>query len=134
MKIFKPAVLVFLLLLSSQTLAGGDCAVAYAHMQNGNYKQAYAEFRELAERGYAYYINIVADMHARGLGVPASDMMAHVWYSLSAALDDEKGIQGQSELVARLSKQQRIDSAYLAHEYAREYLQPYVVSYSLQTD
>lgn len=50
MNAFKLLVVVLLLLMPFQTL-GSDCAVAYAHMQQGNYQLAYSEFRPLAERG-----------------------------------------------------------------------------------
>lgn len=131
MKILKSILLAILLLLSAQAIAG-DCAVGYAFMQNGQYQRAYSEFRPLAERGYAVYMNIIADMHLKGQGVPASDLMAHVWYSLSAALDNDKGINGKSELAKKLSDQQLVDSRLLAHDFAEDYLRPYVISWSLE--
>lgn len=130
MNIFKYILPAMLLLLSPRALAG-DCAVAYTYMQNGQYQQAYSEFRPLAERGYAIYMNIIADMHLKGQGVPASDLMAHVWYSLSAALDNDKGIQGKSILAKKLSNQQLLESRNLAKIYAEDYLEPYVISWSL---
>lgn len=121
---------IMLLLLSPQALTS-DCSVAYVHMQNGNYDSAYREFRGLAERGYPFYINIIADMHVNAQGVPASNLMAHIWYSLSAAQGDETGTLEKIALEKTLSSQQLADSRYLAKEYARYYLQPYIASWSL---
>lgn len=108
-----------------------DCSVGYAHMKNGKFKQAYSEFRGLAERGYPVYMNMMGDMHLKGQGVPVSKVIAHVWYSLSAAQDNEKGMAEKNKLAEKLSDEQLSDSKYFAKEYAENYLEPYVVSWSL---
>jgi TPR repeat protein len=129
---FYPRIIlcVFLLCTVYQSSAS-DCAVGYAHLKSGKYEQAYKEFRTLAERGYPVYMNVVADMHRKGQGVPASNKLAHVWYSLSAAQGNEKGISGKSQMSDHLSKQQLSDSSNIAKDYAKEYLEPYVVKWSL---
>lgn len=129
---FYPRIILCVLLVFafSQSHAS-DCAVGYAHMKNGKYEQAYKEFRTLAERGYPVYMNVVADMHRKGQGVPASNKLAHVWYSLSAAQGNDKGISGKSQMSEQLNQQQLIDSSDIAKEYAKEYLEPYVVQWSL---
>lgn len=108
-----------------------DCSVGYAHMKNGKYKQAYSEFRALAERGYPIYMNMIGDMHRKGQGVPKSKVIAHIWYSLSAAQKNEKGLFEKNKLGKELTDEQLSDSTYFAKEYAQSYLEPYVVSWSL---
>ena len=124
-------ILLAVTMMSSSQLIASDCAVGYAHMQNGKYKQAYSEFRALAERGYPVYMNMMGDMHIKGQGVPKSKMIAHVWYSLSAAQDNDKGINGRNKLSKELSNEQLSDSLYIAKEYAKDYLEPYIASWSL---
>lgn len=131
MKLYNVISLLLALGLSTTLSATGDCSVGYAFMKNGQYEAAYSEFRRLAERGYPYYINTVAAMHKQGQGVPSSDMMAHVWYSLSAAQGDEVGLQAKARLASQLSHAQLIDSSYLSSEYAGEYLAPYIAIWSL---
>lgn len=130
MNTLKIILLAFTTISTSQLIAS-DCSVGYAHMQNGKYKQAYSEFRGLAERGYPTYMNILGDMHMKGQGVPESKLIAHVWYSLSAAQDNDKGINGRNKLTKELSDEQLSDSRYFAREYAKDYLEPYVASWSL---
>lgn len=55
-------------------------------------------------------------------------MMAHVWYSLSAAVGNDKGINGKSELKERLNEQKLSDFLNISKEYAKDYLEPYAVS------
>lgn len=135
MKLLTISPLIFSLLIMVASLAipvqASDCSVGYAHMQNGKYKAAYKEFRTLAERGYPIYMNIVADMFQKGQGVPSSNMMAHIWYSLSAAQGNDKGITGKSKMALTLSDDQLADSSIIAKEYAKEYLEPYVSEWSL---
>lgn len=130
MKTLKFIILALTMISTSQLIAS-DCAVGYAHMKNGNYKQAYSEFRALAERGYPIYMNMMGDMHKNGQGVSESKMIAHVWYSLSAAQDNNKGIDGKIKLSKELSDEQLSDSRYFAKEYAKNYLEPYVAGWSL---
>jgi len=126
--------LAFLFVLTVSQLSASDSSVGYSHMQNGKFKQAYQEYRNLAERGYPIYMNVIADMHQKGQGVPKSNMMAHIWYSLSAAQGNDEGINGKSELKKQLNEQQLSDSLYIAKEYAKDYLEPYAVSWSLDTN
>ena len=131
MKYLSLAVLMVAISASSLSMAS-DCSVGYAHMKNGKFKQAYTEFRELAERGYPIYMNMMGDMHLKGQGVPPSKVIAHVWYSLSAAQGNEKGLSEKEKLGKVLNDEQLSDSKYFAKEYAQDYLEPYVVSWSLQ--
>jgi len=124
-------ILLALTIIGTSQLTASDCAVGYAHMQNGKYKQAYSEFRALAERGYPVYMNMMGDMHMKGQGVPESKMIAHVWYSLSAAQENDKGIDSKNKIGKELSREQLADSQYFAKEYAKNYLEPYVASWSL---
>ena len=130
MKALKLMLLAFVMIFSSQLMAS-DCSVGYAHMKNGKYKQAYNEFRGLAERGYPVYMNMMGDMHLKGQGVPSSKVIAHVWYSLSAAQDNAKGLSERGKLASMLSDEQLPDSKYFANEYAKSYLEPYVAGWSL---
>ena len=124
-------ILLALTMISMPYLQASDYAVGYAYMQNGKYKKAYSEFRGLAERGYPFYMNMIGDMHLKGQGVPESKMIAHIWYSLSAAQDNDKGIAGRNKLSKELSDEQLADSRYFAKEYAKSYLEPYISSWSL---
>jgi TPR repeat protein len=119
--VFAFLILVFPFLSASAT----DSAVGYAHLQSGKYIDAYREFRGLAERGYPIYQNIVAGMHADGKGVPRDLVLAHVWYSLSAAQGDREGRAGKDRLEKELTNDQLMTSRQLAQEYAMEYLAPY---------
>lgn len=131
MKTLKAVLLASALTFTSLASAN-DCAVGYAHMQQGNHELAYNEFRPLAERGYTSYMNIVADMHLKGQGVPASKMMAHVWYSLAAAQDNKTALLNRKTIAAQLSLEQLVDSKYLTREYAKSYLEPYVSVWALK--
>ena len=102
-----------------------DSAVANAHLQRGNYVDAYREFRGLAEVGYPVYQNIVAKMHADGKGVPKDLIIAHVWFSLSAAQGDQEGQSGKDQLAKAMTTDQLAKSSQLTQEYARKYLAPY---------
>ena len=133
----KHAKILFLTLFSlslviSNQLFATDCSVGYAHMKNGKYKQAYKEFRGLAERGYAFYMDKIGDMHQKGQGVPASNAMAYVWYSLSAAQGDPEGIRNQKMLANKLTAKQLADIQPLIKEYKQNYLEPYVASWALK--
>ena len=130
MKLLKLSLLVLVAFTSVQTQAS-DCSVGYAHMQNGKYKAAYKEFRALAERGYPIYMNTIADMYQKGQGVPTSNMLAYIWYSLSAAQGNDKGIAGKSKMALTLNDDQLADSSTITKEYAKNYLQPYVSEWSL---
>lgn len=114
-----------LLLFPLLPLKATDSAVALAHIQRGDYAAAYREFRGLAERGYPGYQNIVAEMHAEGRGVPRDPVLAHVWYSLSAAQGDRKGLTERKRLENLLTRDQLDRSRQLAPEYAKQYLAPY---------
>jgi len=99
--------------------------------KNSKFKQAYREFRGLAERGYPVYMNMIGDMHLNGQGVPENKTLAHVWYSLSAAQDNDKGITGKKKLAKELSNEQLAESRIFAKQYAKNYLEPYIASWSL---
>ena len=105
-----------------------DSAVGRAHLERGNYVAAYREFRGLAERGYPVYQNVIAGMHAEGKGVPRDLVLAHVWYSLSAAQGDTEGVAGKERLEKTLTDDQLMTSRRLAREYAERYLAPYRTS------
>lgn len=124
-------ILLALAMISSSQLIASDCSVAYAHMKNGKFKLAYSEYRELAERGYPVYMNIIGDMHLNGQGVPKNKTLAHVWYSLSAAQNNDKGITGKKKLTQELSNEQLAESRILTKKYAQSYLEPYIASWSL---
>lgn len=109
-----------------------EYAVGYFYLKNGQPEKAYREFRELAEVGYAFYMNMIADMHLRGQGVAVDPVLAHVWYSLSAAQDNAEGIRGKKAVAKKLNRSQLQQSKKMAHEYAELYLQPYVAGWSLQ--
>jgi len=114
--------------------AATDSAVGYAHLQSGKYIDAYLEFRGLAERGYPIYQNIVAKMHADGKGVARDLVLAHVWYSLSAAQGDREGLAEKGRLEKELTNDQLMTSRQLMQEYAQEYLAPYRSSGDWQLD
>ena len=109
-----------------------EYAIGYLHLKNGEPEKAYREFRELAEVGYSFYMNMIADMHFRGEGVPADLVIAHVWYSLSAAQENAEGIMGRRSIEKNLSQAQLKQSKKLAMEYAQKYLEPYVAGWSLK--
>ena len=88
----------FVLVLYFSFSVQAEYAVGYFYLKNGQPEKAYREFRELAEVGYAFYMNIIADMHLRGHGVAADPVLSHVWYSLSAAQDNEDGIEGEKRV------------------------------------
>lgn len=112
-------------LLSVGATQATDSAVARAHMRNGDYAAAYREYRGLAEAGYPAYQNQVAVMHAQGLGVARDEILAHVWYTLSAAQGDQDAMRAKAELEQVLNDQQLARSRILAERYAADYLAPY---------
>lgn len=77
-------------------------------------------------------MNIIADMHLNGQGVPSNESMTYVWYSLSAAVGNPKGIDAKNTLSKNLSAQQLAKSKLLTQNYAQDYLEPYVISWSLE--
>lgn len=109
-----------------------EYAIGYLHLKKGQPEKAYKEFRELAEVGYAFYMNMIADMHLSGLGVPKSPLLAHVWYSLSAAQDDVEGIKGMQAVEKKLSPSELKQSKKLTRDYAKLYLAPLVKGWSLK--
>ena len=125
-------ILMSLLLFFTPQLFASDCSVGYAHMKSGKYKLAYGEFRDLAERGYPIYMNMIGDMHLKGQGVPKSKMLAYIWYSLAAAQDDATGMTLKKAVATQLSNQQLADSREIARVYAINYLKPYVAGWSLE--
>ncbi len=131
MKTLKILLIMSLLFFPTQLFAS-DCSVGYAHLQNGKFKLAYNEFRGLAERGYPVYMNTVGDMHRKGQGVPKSNMLAYIWYTLSAAQNDRKGENLKQEVAIQLSSEQLTDAREIAKVYAINYLEPYVSTWSLE--
>lgn len=124
--------LVIITMVCFSMSAQAEYAVGYFYLKNGQPEKAYKEFRELAEVGYAFYMNMIADMHFKGEGVKADSVMAHVWYSLSAAQGNAEGIRGKKEIEKRLSETQLNQSKILSREYAEMYLQPLVKDWSLE--
>ena len=99
---------IFSAMIVSSALApvAADYAVALAHMHSGDYESAYRELRELSDRGYPVYQNMVARMHLEGKGVEADPVMAHVWYTLSASQGNEEAIRAKADLEKGMSKDQ----------------------------
>ncbi len=120
-----------LLLLITSPPGQAEYAVGYFYLKNDQPEKAYREIRKLADVGFAYYMNMVAEMHLQGIGVPADPVLAHVWYSLSAAQDNAEGIRMQGVLNESLDPGQRRESRQLTLEYAQRYLEPYVADWSL---
>lgn len=119
------AITLLLCLLPVSALQATDSAVARAHLSRGDYAAAYREYRGLAEVGYPAYQNQVARMHAEGIGVAADQVLAHVWYTLSAAQGDSEAIQAKARLGQKLTRRQLNRSRALAERYAADYLAPY---------
>ena len=120
---FKSPVFSAILLLVHTPLMG-DYAVALAHMRSGDYASAYRELRELADRGYPVYQNMVARMHLEGKGVPADKVMAHAWYWLSASQGDELGKKEKAKLEVDLTPTELLESRRLAEELGALYVAP----------
>ena len=116
--------LLALIISLSVAPAAADYAVALAHMHSGDYESAYRELRELSDRGYPVYQNMVARMHLEGKGVEADPVMAHVWYTLSASQGNEEGMRAKVELEKVLSEDQLLVSRRLAEEYGALYVAP----------
>ncbi len=104
--------------------ATADYAVALAHMRSGDYESAYRELRELSDRGYPVYQNMVARMHLEGKGVEADPVMAHVWYTLSASQGNEEAMHAKADLEKVMSEDQLLTSRRLAEEYGALYVAP----------
>ena len=117
---------IFLAMIISSALApvAADYAVAFAHMRSGDYESAYRELRELSDRGYPVYQNMVARMHLEGKGVEADPVMAHVWYTLSASQGNEEAMHAKVELEKGMSADQLLASRRLAEEYGALYVAP----------
>ncbi|MCP3869773.1 MAG: sel1 repeat family protein [Gammaproteobacteria bacterium] len=128
--ILKGALPAFMLTFFWAT-ATADYAVAFAHMRAGDYQSAYRELRELADRGYPVYQNMVARMHLEGKGVKSDPVLAHVWYSLSAAQGDEAAISAKAMLEKRLSQDQLKASRQLSEEYGVLYVVPFRPNWTL---
>jgi len=117
---------IFSAMIVSSALApvAADYAVALAHMRSGDYESAYRELRELSDRGYPVYQNMVARMHLEGKGVEADPVMAHVWYTLSASQGNEEAMRAKAELEIGMSTDQLTASRKLAEEYGALYVAP----------
>jgi hypothetical protein len=120
----RTAVISAMIISSAMVPVAADYAVALAHMRSGDYESAYREFRELSDRGYPVYQNMVARMHLEGKGVGADPVMAHAWYWLSASQGNEEAIRAKAELEKDLSREQLIRSRALAEEYGALYVAP----------
>ncbi|MGB1110592.1 MAG: hypothetical protein ACPG4N_09565 [Gammaproteobacteria bacterium] len=127
----KARLLLLFVLIAAPQAHADDEAVAHAYFMAGDLEQAYRSYRALAEVGYPHYLNILGDWHARGIGVPASDLMAHVWYSLSAAQKNPQGMEMKARIGDRLSPDQIRQSREIAERYAQKYLAPYISQWSL---
>ncbi len=127
--------IVYLCLLSPLFLfanpLAADAGVAYAHYNQGKYKQAHTIFLDLAQRGYPVYQNIVADMYSKGLGVEKDQGMAYVWFALSAAQGDRKAIAMKERIGCKLDKAELARLKELTEQYAARYLKPHIKTWSL---
>ncbi len=113
-----------MVIASALVPVAADYAVALAHMRSGDYESAYRELRELSDRGYPVYQNMVARMHLEGKGVDADPVMAHVWYTLSASQGNEEAMRAKAELEKGMSTDQLLASRRLAEEYGALYVAP----------
>ena len=120
----RTAIFLAMIIALSVAPAKADYAVAFAHMRSGDYESAYRELRELSDRGYPVYQNMVARMHLEGKGVEADPVMAHVWYTLSASQGNEEAIRAKTELEKEMSADQLLASRRLAEEYGAVYVAP----------
>lgn len=119
------------LLILSAFPAQAEYAVGHLYLNTGRPEKAYREFRELAEVGFSFYMNMIANMHWHGIGVPRDPLLAHVWYSLSAAQQDVEGIAGRQRVGRTLTPQQLRQSKELTRRYAELYLRPLVADWKL---
>lgn len=131
MKKLVIALCLFSTIVFLSNYSAADASVAYAHYNQGNYQQAHAGFLELAQRGYPVYQNIVADMYINGLGVDKDQGLAYVWYSLSAAQGNRKAIALKERVRCKLSEAERARLMLLTEQYAAQYLEPYITTWSL---
>ena len=122
----------FAIALTLSLQAQGEYAVGYFYLKNGQPEKAYKEIRKLADVGFSFYMNMVADMHLKGIGVPADPVLAHVWYSLSAAQDNEVGIHYQQSVERELTQEDLARSQKLVLEYSKLYLEPYVAGWRIR--
>ncbi len=83
-----------------------------------DYATALKEFRALAERGDARAQFRLGVMYTRGEGVPQDDVLAHMWFNLSAAQGHEGARKFRDNLLAeRMTPAQLADAQRLAREW-----------------
>ncbi len=128
----RTAILLAMTISLSMAPAAADYAVAFAHLRSGDYESAYRELRELSDRGYPVYQNMVARMHLEGKGVEADPVLAHVWYTLSASQGNEEAIRLKAELEKGMSADQLLTSRRLAEEYGDLYVAPIRPNWKLE--
>lgn len=97
-----------LLLVASPAYA--DFAEGFAAYERGDYATALAEFRPLADQGYANAQFNLGLMYANGRGVPQDHVLAHMWFSLAGVGGLESSAKAR-DLTAKLMTREQIAEA-----------------------
>ena len=84
-------------------VAAQDLQKGLVAAETGDYTTAIKEFRPLAEEGDARAQISLARMYHKGVGVLQDNVMAHMWYNLSAANGMKLAGENRDKLAKKMS-------------------------------
>ena len=99
--------------------AGVSTAILRAHLahKRGDYAEALAVFRPLAEKGTASAQAGLGIMYWGGDGVPQDDVQAHLWLNLAAAQGDFLAEYFRDKVAESMTPAQIAEAQRLAREW-----------------
>ena len=74
-------------------------------------------FRKAAEQGHAQAQLYLGIRYASGEGVPQDYVLAHMWYSLSAAIGHQDGAKARAAIATLMTPAQIAEAQKLAREW-----------------
>ena len=116
----KKLTLALLLIFSCATTWAADFARGLAAYKTGDLATALAEWKPLAEQGYADAQSNLALMHATGQGVIQDNVYAHMWWNIAAASGSENAKGNKDILVKQMTPQDISKAQDLAREYVKK--------------
>ncbi len=76
-----------------------------------------AWYRKAAEQGFAGAQYNLGIMYGKGEGMPRDSVCAHMWFTLAAALGDEKAKLGQDKAANRMTSDQIDEAEHMTREW-----------------
>ena len=111
------AIVLVLALLVVLPATAQDYQRAEAAFKRGDYAVALEQIRPLAEQGHALAQYSLGFMYAKGHGVPQDYVLAHMWFSLSAAKGHKDGPKARDIVATRMTRTQTAKAQKLAREW-----------------